>query len=289
MKFMLQFLKNLVPCILIITVNISFGQDNLANKVEGLYDAGEFDQIIILIDAEASDLENADLAFVKANSLHKLDSFDVALDYYDAALNLGFIDPDLYLNRGICRISAGLSMDAENDLWSCIEAEGDTETAQYYLAVIDYLLFDNKESIRHLDLALETNSNYFEAHFLLAANYAELGQWAKARASYSKVLEIKPEHTNTKLQLARVEIELMNYDDALSLLQNIKEDEKVEKSIVCFYLAEAYFANKDQDKACEQWRVSAELGDSDARKNMLDICEKGKTKSKRKKGKYAQF
>lgn len=265
-------------------------QSALLTKSEELYHHQKYEEVVDLLPAEAMQTDDARIAELKANSLHKLGQFDEAIPFYDRSVSLEPQTAITYLERGICLISAGLLKDGEADLWHYIDETGDTVIPQYYLGVADYLLYDNKSSIAHLEVVLETDPQHFESYYLIAANRAEMGQWTKAENQYKKALALRPDHVASKQQLARVYFEQMRHAEALDILEGLQETGgTAEDALTAYYLGEAYFALKNEEDACTQWKIGSDLGDEDSLKNYEEICIKGGNRMRRKKHSYAQF
>ncbi len=61
-------------------------------------------------------------------------------------------------------------------------------------------LFD--ESIDEMKLAVECAPTWVEGHLNLAKTYAMLGMYDEAKVAFNRVLELQPEHSEAKKQLA---------------------------------------------------------------------------------------
>ena len=252
-----------------------------AEELLNLYYQGDYTSVTnVLIDDES--LEPQSL-FIIANAFHKLGDVQSALMYYEKCELIAHELDDYFLNRAICEISTGDLVSAERHLFMYADFVGNHPMIHYYFSVIDFEVMEYKSSLATLDLALELNPEYFEAWYLKGAIYIETERYEKAAECFNQVLEINPTHSSSELNLAICNVYLKNYKNAFNKLDYIINQNSDLKSEALFYRAEAHFYMHNIDKACEDWKQSASLGDEFAKKNITLICEKGKTSRHRQR------
>lgn len=226
---------------------------------------------------------------LRGDCFQKLGNFGSALADYDFADRRGCTEGDLNLNRGICRISIGLFEQAEKDLYRHLEAFPDDAKAYYYLGETAYMMFENKASVAYLDDAIMIDDDMMEAHYLLGANYSEMGKINLAEDEFQICRRLDPDYMRIDLNLAILALEDANPDEAIGILSRIVPDSDKLKADVHFYLGEAYYALHDKEQACLQWSAAADLGDSYGKKNHENICVKNNGRHKKRKTSFVEF
>lgn len=258
-------------------------------SAKSAYEAEEFPDAVAYLDGAISLVKKGDFYKLRGDCFQKMQNFASALTDYDFAERRGCADLDLNLNRGICRISMGLFEAAEEDLYHHLDASPDDAKAHYYLGEANYMMFENKRSIAHLDDALMIDDEMLEAHYLLGANYSELGKLKEAKVEFQTCRRLKPKYMRIDLNLAILALEDANPDEAIVILSRIVPDNDELTAEVHFYLGEAYYALHQKDQACQQWSAAAELGDSFGKKNHDNICVKKNGRHKKKGSSFIQF
>lgn len=237
-------------------------------------------------------LENnsdAESTLIKADSWHKLGEHELALAAYFDAEELGCTDLSLLLNRAICLISLDKTEEAEFDLLTYFVQDENNPTVHYYLAAIDYLDRNLREAHFHLDRAVELWPDYMDAHYLRAAVFVDQNKPISAQKEFEHCNELQPENLRTQLNLAIVNIELMQFSDALDGLIKLEEKQPEFIPELLYYKGMAYNALHRQEDACESWNKSAEAGDTFAQEMKEQVCVKGRKASRKKRKTVATF
>jgi len=252
------------------------------------YEAGRYEQAIAAATVAVGGESNAEAYYCRANAHHKLGHFTEALDDYDRARINGYLNDDLYLHRGICKISLLMYESARIDLMHYLEYHHDDSRSYYWLATIEYMNMENKSSLRYLDEALALDTAYADAYYLRAANMAELNKTNLALEDFQSALLHNPKLLRAKFHMAVLLIGMGQYDHALELLSELRLEDIDFVSEVLYYRGEVLYYLHDLDGACSDWNESAQLGDRDAQHNHKKVCaEKGKLKNKKRT--YFQF
>lgn len=252
------------------------------------YEAGRYEQAIAAATVALGGESNAEAYYCRANAHHKLGHFTEALDDYDRARINGYSNDELYLHRGICKVSLMMYESARIDLMEHLEYHQDDARPYYWLATIEYMSMENKSSLRYLDEALALDSMYADAYYLHAANMAELNKTNLALEDFQNALIYNPKLLRAKFHMAVLLIGMGQYDNALELLSELRLEDVDFISEVLYYRGEVLYYLHDLDGACIDWNESAQMGDRDAQHNHKKVCaEKGKLRNKKRT--YFQF
>jgi len=252
------------------------------------YLAGRYEEALASAAVAVSLERSPDALFMRGSAHHKLGHYTEALDDYDRARIAGSIDDEIFLNRGICKVSLLMFESARLDLMQYLEYHPEDARSYYWLATIDYMNMENKSSLRYLDEALAIDSTYSDAYYLRAANMAELKKMNLALEDFQSALYFNPKQQRAKLNMAVILIGMGQYDNALEMLSELRLENVDFLSQVLYYRGETLYYLHDLDGACADWNDSAELGDRDAQKNHKRVCaERGKLKNKKRT--YFQF
>ena len=247
------------------------------------YDAGRYDQCIAAASVAIGEEAGAEAYFCRANAHHKLGHFSEALEDYDRARIHGFSDDELYLHRGICKISLMMYEAARIDLMQHLELKPEDAPTYYWLATLEYMNMENKASLRYLEETLAIDSAYADAYYLRAANMAEMNRNNLALEDFQLALEYNPKLLRAKFNAAVLLIGMGQFENAIELLSELQLENPDFISEVLYYRGEALYYMHDMEGACTDWKESAQLGDRDAQQNLKKVCgEKGKLKSKKR-------
>ncbi|MGB0423245.1 MAG: tetratricopeptide repeat protein [Flavobacteriales bacterium] len=230
-----------------------------------------------------------DAILIKADAWHKLGEFELALGAYFEAEESGCLDESLLLNRAICLISLEKTEEAEYDLLSYFVQDENNPKVHYYLAAIDYLDHNLREAHFHLDRAIELWPDYMDAHYLKAAVFIEQNKPISAQKSFQFCNELQPENMRTQLNLAIVNIELLQFTNALDRLVELEGKSPEFMPELLYYKGLALNALHQQEEACESWDESAKAGDQYAQDMMNQVCVKGRKPSRKKRKTVANF
>ena len=252
------------------------------------YESGRYEQAIAAATVALGGDYNAEAYYCRANAHHKLGHFTEALDDYDRARINGYSNDELYLYRGICKVSLMMYESARIDLMQHLEYHQEDPRSYYWLATIEYMNMENKSSLRYLDEALALDTAYADAYYLRAANMAELNKTNLALEDFQSALLCNPKLLRAKFHMAVLLIGMGQYEYALELLSELRLESIDFISEVLYYRGEVLYYLHDLEGACIDWNESSQLGDRDAQHNHKKVCaEKGKLKTKKRT--YFQF
>jgi hypothetical protein len=256
---------------------------NSENPAE-LYARGAYEDALEVINAQTDADITPDLLKLKADCLQKMDEFSLALDYYDRARLRGYLFEDLYLCRGICRISLGQYDLARLDLIHYSGARPGEAKTYYWLATIEYFEMNNRKSIELLDECVYIDSTYAAAYFLRAANYRETNKPTLAVEDFMTAYALNTSLHQAKLYAAVTMLDMEHYQNAIELFSEVNLEGSRFNAEALYYRGEARYRMHDFEGACVDWSEAASLGDMDAAENYRRVCadRKGGPKFKRR-------
>lgn len=265
---------------------VGFTQNNL-NEAENLYAQGDYEAALAQL--TKADIKDPDEYKMKGDCFHKLGDYRTALDYYDKSKLYGYHKLDLYLNRGICKISLNDYEGARLDLVTYMEQNQEDPKVYYWMGVAEYMMLENKASMRFLEQALVLDSAYADAYYLRGANYVEQGKELFALSDFEQAFRLNPGMHRAKMNIAILMLEQENYKGSMELFSELKLESIDFVDEVLYYRGELNFRLHDLEGACADWKESAELGDEDAKSNYKKLCLEKDGKPKFKRRIYAEF
>jgi len=254
-------------------------------ELRSLYDQGEYDAVLQKLPAPTTPAE----LLLWADAHHKLSHFDDAMRGYTQSELLGEQSTDLFLNRAICAFSMGDFELARRDLLTVKEQKED-KRIPYYFGAMAYLDNNFKGATEFLKDALKLDQNYMDAHYLLGAIYLEQKKFLSAETAFIKCLNLRPEFSQSKVNLALCYIEQFKFQEAIDELNQLIESNTTDALTDAYYqLGVCYFQMHDTDTACENWTRAADRGDEDAKAHLAGICEGNQRRIKRRKNVHMAF
>lgn len=227
--------------------------------------------------------------FCRANSYQKLGEFSNALEDYDKAKSGGYVGDDLYLNRGICKISMSLFESAKIDLITFLQRNDEDPRIYYWLATAEYMMMETRASLRYIDEAIMRDSLYADAYYLRGANYTDQKKMNLALEDFTRAFEIDPKLHRAKMNMAIIILGMGQFRNAIEMLSELKLENIDFTADVLYYRGEALYNLHDMEGACGDWVEAAEMGDDDAEYNYRKLCIDKNDKPRFKRRSYFQF
>jgi tetratricopeptide (TPR) repeat protein len=253
------------------------------------YGQGEFTKALQVVELDIAEKATPDMYMLRADCKHKLGDFTEALDDYDRAKIQGYDRDDVYLNRGICKVSLALYESAKIDLVAYVQRHEEDARGYYWLATIEYMMMEHKASLRYISEALWLDSTYADAYYLRAANYADQNKMNLAFEDFQTAYSLKPTEHRSKLNMAVIMLDMGQFKNAAELLSELRLENLDFKAEVLYYRGEALYNLHDMEGACGDWVEAATLGDHDAEANYKRLCIDKKDKPRFKRRLYVQF
>jgi tetratricopeptide (TPR) repeat protein len=280
-------------CLMIALVEVIPMSEMLAqsayDQAYELYQKGEYEKAMLTVELDIAQKATPEMLMLRADCRHKLGNFAEALDDYDRSKILGYDRDDIYLNRGICKISLALYESAKIDLTNYLQKREEDARPYYWLATIEYMMMEHKASLRYLSEALWIDSTYADAYYLRAANYADQNKMNLAFEDFQTAFALKPSEHRSKLNMAVIMLDMGQFKNAAEILSELRLENLDFKSEVLYYRGEALYNLHDMEGACGDWVEAANLGDMDAEANYRRLCIDKKDKPRFKRRLYVQF
>ena len=169
----------------------------------------------------------------KAIECFKKKDWNGAIDLFTSILEVEPSNAEIYNNLGLCYANLGDDEKAEKNYLKCIELN--PKIPQCYINLVDIYYKQHRlgEGINILSYAIDMLPDDLIFRHYLARFYIEDAKRDLAVDELEFILDQQPENFDAYYDLARVYFDLGNYDSAI---EN-------------YYLAEAYQANDEIDKA----------------------------------------
>jgi tetratricopeptide (TPR) repeat protein len=278
---------NITVCMFLL---VSIGHSQSAyDQALALYSTNNYEKALNDVDIAVQQHASPEALMLRADCYHKLDDFSHALDDYDRAKSAGYSKDDLYLNRGICKISLSLIESAKVDLNMFIQRNENDPRGYYWMATAEYMNMENRASLRYLDEALWRDSTYADAYYLRAANYADQHKLNLAMEDFQQALELNPKMHRAKMNMAIILNDMGQYRNSIEMLSELKLENIDFTAQVLYYRGEALYNLHDMEGACGDWVEAAEMGDDDAEYNYRKLCIDKHDKPRFKRRSYFQF
>lgn len=253
------------------------------------YTSGKYEQALNSSNIQIEQFASPEALMLRADCHHKLGDFSNALDDYDRAKLAGYKEDDLYLNRGICKISLSLYESAKLDLMNYMQKNEKDPKVYYWLATLEYMQMENKACLRFVDEAIWLDSTYADAYYLRAATFAEQKKYNLALEDFQDAYTLNPKLHRAKMNMATILLDMGQYRNAIEMLSELKLEDIDFVAEVLYYRGEALYYKHDMEGACGDWVEAAEMGDRDAESNYKRLCIDKNDKPRFKRRSYIQF
>jgi tetratricopeptide (TPR) repeat protein len=262
---------------------------NALDQARQAYARGEYATALTTVEIQILQHESAPALKLRGDCYHKLGEFSKALDDYERAKILGYNQNDLYLHRGICKVSMALHESAKSDLTNYLQRNENDQIGYYWLAAAEYLSMDNKKAMRYLDEAMMLDSVYADAYYLRGAIYADQKKMNLALDDFQEAYRLNPDLHRAKFNVAIIMLDMGQNRNATELLSELKLENTDFVQEILYFKGEALFNLHDLEGACSDWVEAAQLGDHDAESNYKRLCLDKKGKPRFKRRSYYQF
>ncbi|HQV51379.1 MAG: tetratricopeptide repeat protein [Flavobacteriales bacterium] len=205
-----------------------------------------------------------------------------ALLDYVIAEKLDDTDPRLFVSRSAIHITEGRLKDAIQDINRALKLDPDDGDAYYNEACANYLGLDNSAALRSLDRALDLKPASADALFLRGVVKGELYKEEDGFEDIEAALKIKPGIVGGDMSAAILLFEMERYDEAIERLTKVITTDSLNLAEAHYYRAECYYGLENKEKACADWRVCGEMGDSQAQYIVRNYCNSEETKIPKK-------
>ena len=278
----------LVATSILTVVSGSYAQSAYEQAQEA-FKMNDYERALASSNIQIAQFPSPEALMLRADCYHKLGEYSKALDDYDRARLAGYGQDDLYLNRGICKISMSLFDDAKMDLMNYLQRHEDDAKSYYWMATLEYMRMENKACLRYVDEAIWLDSTYADAYYLRAANFAEQKKYNLALEDFQEAYTQNPKLHRAKMNMATILLDMGQFRNAVEILSELKLEDIDFTAEVLYYRGEALYYKHDMEGACGDWVEAAQLGDVDAEANYKRLCIDKNDKPRFKRRSYIQF
>lgn len=258
-------------------------------EAEEAYHQARYGDARSILDSLLNKAEDARSFMLRADCLHKEESFDAALDDYNRAALFGYSKDDLYLNRGICKTSLHLYDEARIDLMTYLARHETEPTPYYWVGVVEYMTMQNRAAIRYLDEAIYLDSAYTAAYYLRGAAFVEQGKNLLAMEDFTEAYQLDPQLHRAKFHMALLYLDMGQDSRAIETLSELKLESTDYLSEILYYRGLAMFNLHDLEGACNDWIEASSMGDEEAEYSYKHVCLRKDGRPKLKKKHYVEF
>jgi tetratricopeptide (TPR) repeat protein len=144
-------------------------------------------------------------AFIQIGSLYAYEGNDLAVDYFNSAIEIrpGSVEP--YYNKGMYLQNTGRVEKAMETYRKMIEVDPKSYLSYYNLGYLNLVAYENFEvAAAYFDTVLSIQPQYVDAIYNKGLCYEEMGDAALSESLYRSALEIDPQHTLSAQGLSRL-------------------------------------------------------------------------------------
>jgi len=206
MKNMKRNFTNISVVLLITLASLWFAScenaDDLLKKGDALWDAGDYEQAVVIYGKAIKKKPSAELYYDRGCSFFKLEKYKTALDDFNSALNLDKDYVKAYKWRGFTYKELEDYQNAVSDLKSYTIAVKDD---YYAFTTLSSALYSNNEvddGIKAAASAIALDQNIIDGYNLRGYGYMLNKNYKSANSDFSAALKIDPENTYAKDNLA---------------------------------------------------------------------------------------
>lgn len=276
----------LLFCSPLIAVGQGNAQDHLLNG-QAAYTKGDWRTASAYADSAVL----ADPALAKAWKLRgdckqKLKEPKASLEDYSEAIKLDKTDARAYVSRSAARITTGNYNGALTDLDKALELTPDDADILYNRACAKYMSGDNSGALRDTQRAMKLNEGLADALFLSGVIKGEEQRTEEGLLEVEAALKMKQDIPGGAMALALLHYDQGEWDQAIAKFDDIIAKADTGAAEARYYRGDCYYNLKNKEKACEDWSVSASLGDKEAKFIQKNYCltDAEKIPKKPKKG-----
>ncbi|HMC96407.1 MAG TPA: tetratricopeptide repeat protein [Flavobacteriales bacterium] len=200
----------------------------------------------------------------------KRDMHGALMDYTRAAKQ----EPDnsrLYVSRSAVHISEGQLKEAVRDADMAIKLDPNDADAWYNRACANYIGRNNEGALHDLERAMKLRPEFAEAIFLRGVVRGEQYKEASGLVDIEEALRLNPDIPGGRMSAGVLLFESERYEEAIVRFTEVIALEE-ELEVAHYYRGDCYYHLQDKEKACIDWRRSAELGDKDAQFIVRNYC-----------------
>jgi tetratricopeptide (TPR) repeat protein len=190
-------------------------------------------------------------------------------------------DARLYISRSALHITEGRTRDALSDLDKAIDLDPTDPDAWYNRACALYMEQDNAAALEDLHKALQLNKEDANSLLLRGVIKGEMSRDSDGLADVEEAMRLKPGIVNGTISYAVLLHGAGRYEEAIEKFTEVING-GTELAEAHYFRADSWYNLGDKEKACADYRASAELGDKDSQFIVRNYCNTDETRIPKK-------
>jgi len=180
-----------------------------------------------------------DTLYYLAQAYHLNGDNDLALKTIQECLKVDPNNASVWQKYGELLCSSGDNQAAMQWLLKAQQSDPTLARIDFDLGVASYRGMDLDRALEYSAQAAQRQPNDLTVQALLAAVYVKLGKWQDAAPIFQSILQVKSNDVPSLLGLGQCELELKNYQQSASLLEQLLRQDPTQ-ILAHFYLSRAY-------------------------------------------------
>ncbi len=180
-------------------------------------------------------------------------------------------DPRLYISRSALHITEGRTRDALDDLDKAIDLDPNDPDAWYNRACAFYMEDNGEAALKDLHKALQLNKEDANSLLLRGIIKGEMSRDSDGLADVEEAMRLKPDIVNGTISYAVLLHGAGRYEEAIVKFTEVI-DSGSELIEAHYFRGDCWYNLNNKEKACEDYRTSAELGDKDSQFIVRNYC-----------------
>lgn len=191
-------------------------------------------------------------------------------------------NPRLYVSRSAIHITEQRVKEAMRDIDKALDLDDTDPDAWYNRACANYLGRNNEGALRDLEKSLEFRPDNADALFLRGVVKGELFKETDGISDIEAAMRLNPAIADGLMSLGVLLYETKQYEAAIEKFTQVIEAKGDGLKEAHYYRADCYYGLENKEKACESWRVAADMGDADAKFIVRNYCNTDEEKIPKK-------
>jgi superkiller protein 3 len=219
---------------------------------------------------QATDALSAEEYFTKGLNAQENGFNELAIEYYQKAINIDPNDADAYGNMGIAYAKLEDYREAIKCYQKVIAIDPNLAAAYGNMGSAYYYLKNYREAIRCFQKAITIDPNDAMAYKSLGNAYYNLEDYREAIRCFQKAIDLDPNYVGAYVNMGNAYVNLQNYREAIRCFQKAIV---IDPNYAMAYnnIGYAYTRLDNYDQAVTYFRKAARLGYRDAQ-NTLRAC-----------------
>ena len=211
--------------------------------------------------------------FKRALICHDMEEYEKSIADYSKVIELDSSYESAFYNRGIAYRKIKNNEKALADYLKAIDLKPNDTNVYFSRANLYRDIKDYEKAVADYSQIIEVNPKNEIAFFQRAIIYFEMNNNKMALADFSQAIELKPKWKEAYYNRGTTYfIKMKNYQNAiLDFTKAIELDPKY--TVAYNGRGNAFHKLKNLIKACENWKIAAEMGDKEAEATVIKFCK----------------